>query len=93
MYKVTKTVYVWFEQSCSVSKETFDLTVTRGRFGLTKYDDIDTFEQIVEPKCPSGNCQVNFILTDRTALGSNFYESDVITTVANPIAKPIENFL
>ena len=25
--------------------------------------------------------------------GSNFYESDVITTLANPIAKPIENFL
>ena len=35
-------------QSCSVSKETFDLTVTRGS---TKYNIA-----IFEPKRPSGNC-------------------------------------
>ena len=26
-----------------------------GRFDPTKYNNIGTFEQIVEPKCPSGN--------------------------------------
>ena len=47
-------------KSCSVSKETFDLTVTRGS---TKYNIA-----IFEPKRPSGNCKVKFFLTDRTAL-------------------------
>ena len=52
-------------QSCSVSKEKFDLTVTIGTdFGLTEYNNIGTFE----PKLPSGNCQVKCFFTDRTAL-------------------------
>ena len=44
-------------QSCSVIKETFDLTVIpEGRFGLTKFNDIGTFQQIVGPYRLSGNC-------------------------------------
>ena len=50
-------------QSCSVIKEIFDPTVPEGDFGSKKYNNIDTFE----PKRPSGNCQVKYFLTDRTA--------------------------
>ena len=61
-------------QGCSVSKVPFDLTVTReGRYGPTKCNNIGIFEQIVEPKRPSGNCQVNCFLNDRTGL--NFRHS------------------
>ena len=35
-----------------------------GRFGLTKYNNIGTFE----PKCLSGNCLVKWYLTDGTTL-------------------------
>ena len=38
-----------------------------GRFGLTKYNNIGTFEQIVGPNRPSGNCQANCFLAERTA--------------------------
>ena len=41
------------KQSCSVSKKTFDLTVTRGTLWSDKNNNTGTFEQIVEPKRPS----------------------------------------
>ena len=42
--------------------------IGHSNFGPTKYNNIGTFEQIVGPKHPSGNSQVNCFLTDRTAL-------------------------
>ena len=43
------------------------------RFGLTKYNNIGTFEQNVRPKLPSGKCKVNCFLTDRTALNTTCF--------------------
>ena len=55
----------------------YKAVLSEGRFGLTKYDNIGTFEQIVRPKYPSGNCLVNCFLTDRTAL--KYYGTVVIS--------------
>ena len=60
-------------QSCSVSKDTIDLTVTRWMplhpwFYKQIHSKVPILLYFVGAKHPSGNCYINCFLTDRTAL-------------------------